>query len=329
MWKALPGWPAACWCLRWARRRVRDERGLNGPVIASVFVNPAQFNEAKDFEMYPRDLGTDARKAADAGCEVIFAPEVEVMYPGGKDGPEWSRPVDLPECVVDKGMEDEYRPGHFPGVYLVCRRLLELCRPSAAVFGRKDWQQLQLVTAMSAREGLGVEIIGGETVREPDGLALSSRNVHLKPEDREAALGLSRGIRVAQRLGQSGATAAEAEGTGREVMRRVGEPDVQFRPQQVQAHPRQRLPTGQLDHQHIHLAERQPVLLQDLLRRLAVVRDDPNHGVIRRLMHAERADLAHRVPVERLEQLVEFADPVIQEDAELRHTRRGVPLARF
>lgn len=202
-------------------RRVRDERGLSGPVIASVFVNPAQFNEAKDFEMYPRDLETDARKAAAAGCEVIFAPEVEVMYPGGKDGREWSRPVDLPECVVNKGMEDEYRPGHFPGVYLVCRRLLELCRPNAAVFGKKDWQQLQLVTAMSAREGLGVEIIGAETVREPDGLALSSRNVHLKPEDREAALGLSRGIRVAQRLGQSGASALEAEEAGREVMRRA------------------------------------------------------------------------------------------------------------
>lgn len=202
-------------------RRVRDERGLTGPVIASVFVNPAQFNEAKDFEMYPRDLGTDARIAAESGCEVIFAPEVEAMYPGGKEGAEWSRPVELPECVVNKGLEDEYRPGHFPGVYLVCRRLLELCKPSAAVFGKKDWQQLQLVTAMSAREGLGVEIIGGETVREEDGLALSSRNVHLKPEDREAALGLSRGIRVAQRLGRAGATAAEAEEAGRDVMRRA------------------------------------------------------------------------------------------------------------
>ena len=203
-------------------RRVRDERGLAGPVIASVFVNPAQFNESKDFEMYPRDLETDARRAADAGCEVVFAPEVEVMYPGGKDGPEWSRPVHLPECVVDKGMEDKHRPGHFPGVYLVCRRLLELCRPSAAVFGKKDWQQLQLVTEMSAYEGLGTEIIGGETVREPDGLALSSRNVHLKPEDREAALGLSRGIREAQRLGQAGASAADAEEAGREVLRRAG-----------------------------------------------------------------------------------------------------------
>lgn len=202
-------------------RRVRDERGLSGPVIASVFVNPAQFNEAKDFDMYPRDLETDARKAAAAGCEVIFAPEVEVMYPGGKGGPEWSRPVDLPECVVGKGMEDEYRPGHFAGVYLVCRRLLELCGPRAAVFGEKDWQQFQLVTAMSEKEGLGAEIIGGPTVREADGLALSSRNVHLKPQDREAALGLSRGIREAQRLGQAGASAAEAEEAGREVMRRA------------------------------------------------------------------------------------------------------------
>jgi len=124
-------------------RRVRDERGLTGPVIASVFVNPAQFNEARDFDMYPRDLETDARKAAAAGCEAIFAPDVETMYPGGKDGAEWSRPVELPECVVNKGLEDEYRPGHFAGVYLVCRRLLELCQPSAAVFGKKDWQQLQ------------------------------------------------------------------------------------------------------------------------------------------------------------------------------------------
>jgi pantoate--beta-alanine ligase len=133
--------------------------------------------------------------------------------------------VELPSVVVGRGLEDAYRPGHFEGVYRVCRRLFELVGPAVAVFGEKDWQQLKMVEAMSEREGLGVRVVGESTVREGGelaGVALSSRNVHLRPADREAALGLVRGIRAAQEAGRLGGGAGEAEAAALAAMERSG-----------------------------------------------------------------------------------------------------------
>ncbi len=170
----------------------------SAPVVVSVFVNPAQFDERGDFDAYPRDVERDAELARAAGASHVFAPAVDEIYPGGPGGRELRRPVGLPEVARDRGLEDAYRPGHFEGVYRVCRRLFELVRPAAATFGEKDWQQLRLAAALVEQEGLDVAILPVPTVREPDGLAMSSRNVHLRPADRAAALGLVQGIRAAQ-----------------------------------------------------------------------------------------------------------------------------------
>ncbi len=198
---------------------LRDAEALAGPVVVSVFVNPAQFDERTDFDKYPRTLDADAATCERLGADLVFAPDVEVVYPGGSAGRELRRSVCLPDVARDKDLEDRYRPGHFEGVYRVCRRLFELVRPAAACFGEKDWQQLKLNDAMSRQENLGVHVVGVPTVRENGerpGLALSSRNVHLTPADRGAALSLSHAIRAAQRLGQQGAGPGECEDEARE-----------------------------------------------------------------------------------------------------------------
>ncbi len=188
-------------------RQIADERGLPG-VVVTVFVNPTQFNEQADFERYPRTLEADAEVCRAAGADLVFAPDVGEVYPPGRDVPV----PPLPAVATEPGLEDAHRPGHFAGVCQVVKRLLELTKPSAAVFGEKDWQQLQVVRAMVAQEGMGVEIIGEPTVREADGLAMSSRNRFLRPEERGAALALSRALHAAG----ARATVEEAE----EAMRR-------------------------------------------------------------------------------------------------------------
>lgn len=199
---------------------VRIARGIAGtgagrrPVIVSVFVNPTQFDDRADFARYPRDLARDAALAAQAGADAVFAPAVDVVYPPGADVPIGP----IPDCAAGRGLEDEHRPGHFEGVCQVVRRLFVLTRCVSAVFGEKDWQQLQAVRAMSANERLGVSIIPGPTVREPDGLALSSRNVHLTPEERERARSLSRALRLAG----AAETVADAERVLIETMREAG-----------------------------------------------------------------------------------------------------------
>jgi len=167
-------------------------RGLAGGCVVSVFVNPTQFNDPADFERYPRSLESDAEAAMGAGAAAVYAPSVEEVYPEGTG----ARAPCLPPVATEPGLEDRHRPGHFAGVYRVCKRLFELTGCGAAVFGEKDWQQLQLVRAMVERERMGVEILAGRTVRDPDGLAISSRNQHLTPADREPALSLSRALRA-------------------------------------------------------------------------------------------------------------------------------------
>lgn len=172
-------------------RAAADRHGPGTPVVVTVFVNPSQFNDPADLERYPRTLETDAAACEAAGADVVLAPSVEDVYPEGDASP-W------PEVPpVGRGLEADGRPGHFEGVCRVVRRLFDVTHPVAAVFGEKDWQQLQVVRAMSERDGLGVGIIPGPIVREADGLAMSSRNVHLTEEARVRARSISRAIREA------------------------------------------------------------------------------------------------------------------------------------
>lgn len=168
-------------------------RGTATPVIVSVFVNPRQFDEQDDFERYPRDPERDAAVAREAGATAVFSPPVEVVYPPGDRRPA-SKP---PEVATAPGLEDAWRPGHLAGVQEVVGRLFELTRPAAAVFGEKDWQQLQLVRALAARIDTPIEIIAAPTVREADGLALSSRNQHLDEASRAQAASIHRALRAA------------------------------------------------------------------------------------------------------------------------------------
>lgn len=168
-----------------------------GVVVVSVFVNPTQFNERADFDRYPRDLDRDVAMAERAGADVVFAPGVETMYP-----PAAVVPVpDLPGVATRPGLEDAGRPGHFAGVCQVVSRLFDLCRPREAVFGEKDWQQLQVVRAMVAAQHRPIGIIPGPIIREPDGLAMSSRNVLLSPDARRTAIALRRSLDAAQASG--------------------------------------------------------------------------------------------------------------------------------
>lgn len=162
-------------------------------VVVSVFVNPTQFDDPADFERYARTLEADIDRCRAAGAAGVYAPSVEAVYPPG-------RPVPVPELpaqAIGRGLEDAHRPGHFAGVCQVVRRLFDLARPAAAVFGEKDWQQLRVIEAMTERERLPVEILRGQTRREPDGLAMSSRNRFMTPAERSRARGLSRALAAA------------------------------------------------------------------------------------------------------------------------------------
>ena len=172
-------------------------------VVVSIFVNPTQFAPTEDLSSYPRTFAADRAKLTNAGADLIFAPTVPVMYPDG-----FATTVSLagPAAV---GLEDAFRPTHFPGVATVVCKLFTQCRPDIAIFGEKDYQQLQVVSHMARDLDLGVKVIGMQTVREPDGLAMSSRNRFLAPAERETALVLHRQM-------QAAATAIRA-GTGPEA----------------------------------------------------------------------------------------------------------------
>ena len=182
--------------------RVARDRVGDGPVVATIFVNPLQFGTGEDLDHYPRTLETDLAICAREGVDLVFAPTVAEVYPGGD-----------PQVTVDPGplgaeLEGASRPGHFQGVLTVVAKLFGLVRPDVAVFGEKDYQQLVLVRRMSRDLCLGVQVIGAETVREPDGLALSSRNRYLGSQDRERATVLSRALRAAQERAAYGLPAA-------------------------------------------------------------------------------------------------------------------------
>jgi len=199
--------------IRQAAAIARARRDVRG-VIVSIFVNPTQFNDPADFSRYPKTLDADLALCEAAGATAVFVPSVETMYPP-------RIPIDappLPAVARDPGLEDARRPGHFAGVCQIVKRLFEIVRPAAAIFGEKDWQQLQVVRAMTLEQGLGVEIIPGPTVREPDGLAMSSRNRFLSPSERARASVLSWALCTANKM----PTLGEAERVMRVVLERAG-----------------------------------------------------------------------------------------------------------
>ena len=172
-------------------RLLQHARPLGDTLVASIFVNPTQFAPGEDFEDYPRTFDADLERCADAGVDVVFAPTVPTMYPSGL--------VDT--VTVDPGplatiLEGAARPTHFRGVLTVVAKLFGLVRPDVAVFGEKDYQQLVLITQMARELALGVDVVGCPTVREDDGLAMSSRNRYLRADERQTAAVLSAALRA-------------------------------------------------------------------------------------------------------------------------------------
>jgi pantoate--beta-alanine ligase len=173
-------------------------------VVASIFVNPTQFGPGEDFDRYPRTFDADLELCEREAVDVVFAPTVAEVYPGGD-----------PDVTVDPGplgteLEGAVRPGHFCGVLTVVAKLFGLVRPDAAVFGQKDYQQLVLIRQMVRDLSMPVTVVGGDTVRERDGLALSSRNAYLSANDRRTALALSKGLRAGVVAAAQGADATLA-----------------------------------------------------------------------------------------------------------------------
>ena len=184
----------------------RRARAENATVVMSVFVNPTQFGPNEDYTRYPRDLARDRAIAAAAGVDVLWVPTVEDMYPPGAQ--TWVEVEGL-----SRRWEGERRPGHFRGVATIVLKLFLATRAAHAYFGEKDYQQLLVVRQMAADLLTGVEVVAGPTVREPDGLALSSRNAYLSAADRAEAVALHEALTRAQALlaaGERGGAALEA-----------------------------------------------------------------------------------------------------------------------
>lgn len=184
---------------------MKHARPLGETLVASIFVNPTQFAPGEDFEDYPRTFDADLERCAEAGVDIVFAPSVATMYPSGL--------VDT--VTVDPGplgsiLEGASRPTHFRGVLTVVSKLFGLVRPDVAVFGEKDYQQLALITQMARELALGVEIVGCPTVREADGLAMSSRNRYLSATERQTAAVLSAALRAGMAASPGGADAVLA-----------------------------------------------------------------------------------------------------------------------
>jgi pantoate--beta-alanine ligase len=186
--------------------------------VASLFVNPMQFGPNEDFAHYPRTPREDERMLASAGCDLIFVPDVAEIYPRGL---EHSARIDLPELSTI--LEGEFRPGHFQGVATVVAKLFNIVEPDLAVFGQKDYQQLAVIRRMVADLCMPVEIIGAPTVREADGLAMSSRNQYLTPAERAIAPRLFQALEhAAARLVAGESDFAHIETDSIEALRSAG-----------------------------------------------------------------------------------------------------------
>ena len=181
----------------------RQCRADNATAVASVFVNPTQFAPSEDLATYPRDMDGDLDKLREAGFDMVFAPSAEEMYPDGFD-----TTIDVGD--ITRRLEGERRPGHFAGVATVVCKLLTIVRPDNVYFGQKDAQQCLVIKRLNADLNLGANVVVMPTVRDADGLALSSRNARLGPDDRQAALSLSRALRLAERMRANGSADATA-----------------------------------------------------------------------------------------------------------------------
>ena len=176
---------------------IREGKRRADVLVISIFVNPTQFGPAEDYEEYPRDMEGDISKAREIGVDIVFTPSVEEMYP-----------VELQTKVVVERVTQHLcglsRIGHFEGVATVVAKLLNIIKPHFAIFGQKDFQQLAVIRRMVRDLNMDIEVIGVPTLREPDGLAMSSRNKYLNPEERESALCLKRSIDMAHGLTKEG-----------------------------------------------------------------------------------------------------------------------------
>jgi len=181
---------------------VRQARRENSVVIASIYVNPGQFDPSEDFGVYPRDLDRDLELLGKEEIDIVFAPPDDEMYPS-----MFSSWVDV-EKVTER-LEGASRPGHFRGVATIVAKLFNIVQPTRAYFGQKDAQQVAVIRRMTADLNMDLEIVTVPTVRESDGLAMSSRNVYLSPEERQAAAVLFKALALAQRLTRGGEKDAE------------------------------------------------------------------------------------------------------------------------
>jgi pantoate--beta-alanine ligase len=175
-------------------RRAKSE---NDFVVVTLFVNPTQFNDLEDFDRYPRDPQRDSQMAQEAGTDILFTPTPEEVYPKGFDTVVVVR-------ALSERLEGASRPGHYVGVSTVVTKLLNIAGADRAYFGEKDWQQLQIIKSLARDLDIPTEIVTVPTVREPGGLALSSRNIRLTPEQRTAALVLSAALDNAQAIADTG-----------------------------------------------------------------------------------------------------------------------------
>jgi pantoate--beta-alanine ligase len=185
------------------RALLRTARSENVTTVATIFVNPRQFNEASDYTQYPRNEGRDLAICADEGTDIVFAPGVEEIYPEGFD-------TTVTVGAVAQPLEGAARPGHFDGVATVVAILFDLVGADRAYFGQKDAQQVMVIRQMARDLAIGTDVVSCPTVREPDGLAMSSRNVHLSAEERTAATVLHRALRSARAAYGDGERSAEA-----------------------------------------------------------------------------------------------------------------------
>lgn len=184
-------------------------------VVASIFVNPKQFGAGEDLSRYPRKETSDIAMLADAGCDLLWLPPVEAMYPEG-----FASNVSV--AGVSEGLDGAARPGHFDGVATVVAKLFNQVRPDRAYFGEKDFQQLAVVRRMTSDLDFGIEVIGVPTQRADDGLALSSRNVYLDEEQRTKAVALPRALGIAARALQAGKDAERALEEARQTLIAAG-----------------------------------------------------------------------------------------------------------
>ncbi|HEY3438922.1 MAG TPA: pantoate--beta-alanine ligase [Actinotalea sp.] len=192
---------------------VREARSLADQVVVTIFVNPLQFGPQEDLARYPRDLARDVELLAGAGADLVFAPDVDEVYPGGDPI------VRVTAGGIGALWEGAQRPGHFDGVLTVVLKLLNLVTPDVALFGQKDAQQLMAVRRMVHDLDVPVQVVAVPTVRDEDGVALSSRNAYLTPDERVVARSLSRALRAGQAVALAGGEATDVRAAAADVVK--------------------------------------------------------------------------------------------------------------